>query len=78
MATLKSHQNMALDAYQILKDGKVDNGELERLRRETLADRLVTDGEKRVLKEIFSHIDESKQTVAELANIDKFRKKHQI
>ena len=73
MPTLKSHQNMALDAYQILKDGKVDTGELARLKREALIDGVVDAKEKRVLKDILDSVDESKQSAEELEAIAKFR-----
>ena len=78
MPTLESHQNMALDAYQILKDGKVDTHELARLKRETLAASTVTDDEKRVLKSIFEAMDESRQSAQELEDIRAFREEHGI
>ena len=73
MAPTPSHLHLALDSIEIFKDGKIDLDELKRLRTQAFADNKIDDQERRVLKDIFSRINEDNHNAEELAAIEEFK-----
>ena len=59
-------------------DGLIDDGELAYMKSLAMADGMLDETEKRVLKRIFSLVDESKLTPDAQTELQKFRSLHNI
>ena len=59
-------------------DGLIDVGELAYMKSLAMADGMLDETEKRVLKRIFSLVDESKLTPDAQTELQKFRSRHNI
>lgn len=59
-------------------DGLIDDGELAYMKSLAMADGMLDETEKRVLKRIFSLVDESKLTPDAQTELQKFRSRHNI